>query len=54
MTADHKPGPQDALSPHHFVIVRVHSDGITRRVVGLDGGESIAPYGTPDIELQDR
>jgi len=48
-----KPGPQDALSPHHFVVVRVTGDRLSLHVVGVNSGTTFAPYGAADVELQD-
>jgi 3',5'-cyclic AMP phosphodiesterase CpdA len=56
VTLEHlvKPGPQDALSPHHFVVVRMNGDRLSLHVIGVDAGTTFAPYGTADVELQDR
>jgi hypothetical protein len=49
-----KPGNQDALSPYHFVIVRVDGDKLEMQVVGVDWGKSFAPYRSNETELQDQ
>jgi hypothetical protein len=49
-----KPGPPDALSPYHFVVVRVQADRLSLHVVGVDWGRAFAPYRNTDVELQDH
>ena len=48
-----KPGNQDALSPYHYVIVRVDRDKLELQAVGVDWGRNFAPYRSNEVELQD-
>jgi len=48
-----KPGAEGALSPYHFLIVRVDGNRLDIQVVGVDWGRNFAPYRNNKVELRD-
>jgi hypothetical protein len=48
-----KPGTEDALSPYHFLVVRVDGDQLDIQVFGVDWGRNFAPYRTNKVGLRD-
>jgi calcineurin-like phosphoesterase family protein len=48
-----RPGPEPADNPYHFTVIHVDGDELSLEVIGVAGGESFRPYGTPRVSLAD-
>jgi hypothetical protein len=48
-----KPGPEGALTPHHFVLIHVDGERINIEVLRVDGGAGFQPYQGSKAGLQD-
>ena len=48
-----RPGRSPSENPYHFTVIHVDGDQLTLEVIGVAGGESFRPYGTPRVSLND-
>jgi hypothetical protein len=48
-----KPGPNGALSPHHFVVFHVDGQQVSLEFHSVDRGSSFHPYPGDKVEMQD-